>query len=158
MKKYLPYLAIIFAALLWSVDAFLRQSLYSLSPLLIITIEHGIGSLLFIPILIKYWVKIKILKQIGWVSLLWISFLGGICGTYFYTKALGYVDYIDLSIVVLLQKFQPLFAVSLATIILKEKLSKRYLVLALFAMIGGYLVTFGTVSYTHLTLPTTPYV
>jgi len=44
---------------------------------------------------------------------------------------------------VLLQKFQPLFAVSLAAIILKEKLSKRYLVLALFAMIGGYLVTFG---------------
>ena len=72
-----------------------------------------------------------------------ISLLGGICGTYFYTKALGYVGYIDLSIVVLLQKFQPLFAVSLAAIILKEKLSKRYLVLALFAMIGGYLVTFG---------------
>ena len=143
MKKYLPYLAIIVAALLWSLDAFLRQSLYSLSPLLIITIEHGIGSLLFIPILNKYWVKIKILKQTGWVSILWISFLGGICGTYFYTKALGYVGYIDLSIVVLLQKFQPLFAVSLAAIILKEKLSRRYLVLALFAMIGGYLVTFG---------------
>lgn len=143
MKKYLPYFAIIIAALLWSLDAFLRQSLYSLSPLLIITIEHGIGSLLFIPTLIKYWTKIKILKQTGWVSLLWISFLGGICGTYFYTKALGYVGYIDLSIVVLLQKFQPLFAVSLAAIILKEKLSKRYLVLALFAMIGGYLVTFG---------------
>jgi len=69
MKKYLPYLAIIVAALLWSVDAFLRQSLYSLSPLLIITIEHGIGSLLFIPILNKYWVKIKILKQTGWVSI-----------------------------------------------------------------------------------------
>ena len=143
MKKYLPYFAIIVAALLWSLDAFLRQSLYSLSPLLIITIEHGIGSLLFIPTLLKYWTKIKILKQTGWVSLLWISFLGGICGTYFYTKALGYVGYIDLSIVVLLQKFQPLFAVSLAAIILKEKLSKRYLVLALFAMIGGYLVTFG---------------
>ena len=70
MKKYLPYLAIIIAALLWSVDAFLRQSLYSLSPLLIITIEHGIGSLLFIPLLYKYWVKIKMLNQTGWVSLL----------------------------------------------------------------------------------------
>ena len=143
MKKYLPHLTIIIAALLWSVDAFLRQSLYSLSPLLIITIEHGIGSLLFTPILIKYWDNVKKLKQPGWVSVLWIAFFGGICGTYFYTKALGYVGYIDLSIVVLLQKFQPLFAVSLAAIILKEKLSKRYLVLALFAMLGGYLVTFG---------------
>jgi len=143
MKKYLPHLSIIFAALLWSLDAFLRQSLYSLSPLLIITIEHGVGSLLFIPIIIKYWNKIKTLKQTGWISILWISLFGGICGTYFYTKALGYVGYIDLSIVVLLQKFQPLFAVSLAAIILKERLSSRYLILALFAMIGGYLVTFG---------------
>lgn len=144
MNKYLPHLAIIFAALLWSMDAFLRQSLYSLSPLLIITIEHGVGGLLFIPIIIKYWNKIKTIKQTGWVSILWISFLGGIGGTYFYTKALGYVGYIDLSIVILLQKFQPLFAVSLAAIILKERLSKRYLILAMFAMIGGYLVTFGT--------------
>ena len=141
MKKYLPHLSIIFAALLWSVDAFLRQSLYSLSPLLIITIEHGVGSLLFIPIIIKYWNKIKILKQTGWISILWISLLGGICGTYFYTKALGYVGYIDLSIVVLLQKFQPLFAVSLAAIILKERLSSRYLILALFSFTITYKLT-----------------
>ena len=143
MKKYLPHLAIIIAALLWSLDAFLRQSLYTLSPLLIITLEHGIGSLLFIPILVGNWKKLKTLKQTVWISLLWISILGGICGTYFYTKALSYVGYIDLSVVVLLQKFQPLFAVSLAAIILKEKLSKRYLILAFCAMVGGYLVTFG---------------
>ena len=86
---------------------FLRQSLYSLSPLLVITLEHGIGSLLFAPILIHNWIKLKTLKQTVWISLLWISILGGICGTYFYTKALSYVGYIDLSVVVLLQKFQP---------------------------------------------------
>ena len=144
MNRYYPHLAIIISALLWSLDAFLRQSLYSLSPLLVITLEHGIGSLLFAPILISNWIKLKPLKQTVWISLLWISNLGGICGTYFYTKALSYVGYIDLSVVVLLQKFQPIFAVSLAAIILKEKLSKRYLILALFAMIGGYLVTFGS--------------
>ncbi len=143
MIRYLPHLAIIIAALLWSLDAFLRQSLYTLSPLLVITLEHGVGSLLFTPILIRNWGKLKRLKQTVWISLLWISILGGICGTYFYTKALSYVGYIDLSVVVLLQKFQPLFAVSLAAIVLKEKLSKRYLILALCAMIGGYLVTFG---------------
>ena len=144
MNRYLPHLAIIIAALLWSLDAFLRQSLYTLSPLLIITLEHGIGSVLFAPILIGNWKKLKTLKQTVWISLLWISILGGICGTYFYTKALSYVGYIDLSVVILLQKFQPLFAVSLAAIVLQEKLSKRYLTLALFAMIGGYLVTFGS--------------
>ena len=85
MIKYLPHLAIIIAALLWSLDAFLRQSLYTLSPLLIITLEHGIGSLLFIPILVGNWKKLKTLKQTVWISLLWISILGGICGTYFYS-------------------------------------------------------------------------
>ena len=147
MVKYLPYLAIIFAALLWSADALLRQSLYTISPLLVITLEHGIGALIFLPILKKFWPEIKKLRQAGWISILWISLLGGICGTYFYTKALSYVGYIDLSVVVLLQKFQPVFAMSLAAIILKEKLSKRYITLAMVAIIGGYFITFGNNSF-----------
>ena len=143
MYKYAPHLAVIFAALLWSVDALLRQSLYALPALLIITIENGVGTLIFIPFLKKYWNDIKGLLQSGWISILWISLLGGMGGTYFYTKALSYVGYIDLSIVVLLQKLQPVFAMSLAAIILKEKLSKKYILLAFLAIIGGYLVTFG---------------
>jgi drug/metabolite transporter (DMT)-like permease len=143
MYKYAPHLAVIFAALLWSIDALLRQSLYALPPLLIITIEHGVGTIIFIPFLKKYWDDIKGLLQSGWISILWISLLGGMGGTYFYTKALSYVGYIDLSIVVLLQKLQPVFAMSLAAIILKEKLSKKYILLAFLAIIGGYLVTFG---------------
>ena len=149
MIKYSPYIAIIFAALLWSADALLRQSLYTISPLLIITLEHGIGALIFLPLIKKFWPKIKKLSQAGWVSILWISLLGGICGTYFYTKALSYVGYIDLSVVVLLQKFQPIFAMSLASIILKEKLSKQYMVLATTAIIGGYFITFGGNPLTH---------
>ena len=143
MYKYAPHLAVIFAALLWSVDALLRQSLYALSALLIVTIEHGVGTLIFIPFLKKYWNDIKGLLQSGWISILWISLFGGMGGTYFYTRALSYVGYIDLSIVVLLQKLQPVFAMSLAAIILKEKLSKKYILLAFLAIIGGYLVTFG---------------
>ena len=143
MYKYAPHFAVIFAALLWSIDALLRQSLYTLPVLLIISIEHGLGALIFIPFLKKYWDDIKGLLQSGWISILWISLLGGMGGTYFYTKALSYVGYIDLSIVVLLQKLQPVFAMSLAAIILKEKLYKKYIVLAFLAIIGGYLVTFG---------------
>ena len=143
MKKYLPYLSIITAAFLWSIDAYIRQSLFLLSPLLIITIEHGIGSIIFLPSIIKNWNKIINITKKGWLSILGVSFLGGVLGTYFYTKALGYTGYIELSIVVLLQKFQPLFAISLATIILKEKITKRFIILSIIAVIGGYLVTFG---------------
>ena len=143
MKKYLPYLSIITAAFLWSIDAYIRQSLFLLSPLLIITIEHGMGSIIFLPSIIKNWDKIINITKKGWLSIIGVSFLGGVLGTYFYTKALGYTGYIELSIVVLLQKFQPLFAISLATIILKEKITKRFIILSIIAVIGGYLVTFG---------------
>ena len=89
------------------------------------------------------WKEISDLHQRGWISILWISVCGGILGTFFYTKALSYVNFIDLSVVVLLQKFQPIFAIALAAIILKEKITRRFLVLAVTAIVGGYFVTFG---------------
>ena len=149
MKKLLPPLAVIFAALLWSLDGILRQELYSISSLLVVALEHSIGALLFLPFLIKEKEKLKQLKQTGWVSIAWISICGGILGTFFYTKALSYINYIDLSVVVLIQKLQPLFAIALASLILKEKLSSRFIILAIIAMLGGYLVTFGTTSYSN---------
>lgn len=143
MKKYLPPLAVIAAAFLWSLDGLLRQQLFSVSSFLIITLEHALGAILFLPFLIKGWNNVKTLDQRGWGSIMWISICGGILGTFFYTKALSYINYIDLSVVVLLQKFQPIFAIILAAVILKEKLSNRFLLLAVTALVGGYLVTFG---------------
>ena len=143
MKKYLPPLAVITAAFLWSLDGLLRQQLSSVSSFLIITLEHVLGAFLFLPFLIKGWDEVKKLNQRGWGSMLWISICGGILGTFFYTKALSYINYIDLSVVVLLQKFQPIFAIILAAVVLKEKLSNRFLLLAGTALVGGYLVTFG---------------
>ncbi len=143
MKKYAPALAVIMAAILWSFDGFIRQNLFTLPSFLIITIEHVIGAILFFPFLLKGWKEISALRQRGWISILWVSVCGGILGTFFYTKALSYVNYIDLSVVVLLQKFQPIFAIALAAVTLKEKITKRFLILAGMAIIGGYFVTFG---------------
>ena len=143
MKKYLPIFAIIFAALLWSLDGFLRQELYSISSFLIVTIEHVIGAIVFLPFLLKGKKEIFAMGQRAWSSIFWISVFGGILGLFFYTKALSYINYIDLSVVVLLQKFQPLFAISLAAVVLKEHISKRFLLLAIMALVGGYFVTFG---------------
>ncbi|MDC0234939.1 DMT family transporter [Candidatus Marinimicrobia bacterium] len=146
MKKYLPALAVIFAAFLWSFDGFIRQNLFALPSFLIISLEHVIGAILFLPLLIKGWKEVSSLGQRGWISVLWISIFGGVLGTFFYTKALSYVNYIDLSVVVLLQKLQPIFAIALAGVILKEKITKRFIILAFAAIVGGYLVTFGSSS------------
>ena len=146
MKKYLPALAVIFAAFLWSFDGFIRQNLFALPSFLIVSLEHVIGAILFLPLLIRGWKEVSSLGQRGWISVLWISIFGGVLGTFFYTKALSYVNYIDLSVVVLLQKLQPIFAIALAGVILKEKITKQFIILAFAAIVGGYLVTFGSSS------------
>ncbi len=144
MKKYLPPLAIILAATLWSFDGFLRQNLSAIPSFTIVALEHALGAVLFLPLLLKGWKEVSQVNQRTWVSVLWISVCGGILGTFFYTKALSYIQYIDLSVVVILQKFQPLFAIALAAVILKEPITKRFTLLAAGAIAGGYLVTFGS--------------
>ena len=151
--KYLPPVAIIFAAVLWSFDGFLRQKLPD-NPfdsfaalisfaLMIILLEHAMGGVLFLPILIRGVKQLKSLHEQSWISVAWVAIFGGILGTVSYTAALFHMQYIELSVVVLLQKFQPLFAIGLAAVILKEPLTKRFILLAGMALIGGYLVTFG---------------
>ncbi|PIS04699.1 MAG: EamA family transporter [Candidatus Buchananbacteria bacterium CG10_big_fil_rev_8_21_14_0_10_42_9] len=135
-------LLIILAAFLWSLDGFLRQSLYSLPSTLIVFLEHVLGFIVTLPFLIKLWPNLKKITKTDWFSVLWVAFLGGVLGTVFFTKALGLVGYIDLSVVILLQKLQPIFAITLAIIILKEKPSHRYWWYVIVALIGGYLVTF----------------
>ena len=109
---------------------------------MVVLLEHFFGALLLTPLLFKGWQEIKTLPNRAWISVLWVSLFGGLLGTFFYTKALSYINYIDLSVVVLLQKFQPFFAIGLAAVLLREPLTKNYLICAVAAIAGGYLVTF----------------
>jgi len=72
-----------------------------------------------------------------------ISLTGGVVGTMAITKALFYVNYVNLSIVILIQKLQPVFAITFAILLLKERPSKSFYGWAALAVIGAYLVTFG---------------
>ncbi len=135
-------MAIMCAAVLWSFDGLLRQYLLEVPSLMVVLLEHFFGALLLTPLLFKGWKEIKTLPNRAWISVLWVSLFGGLLGTFFYTKALSYINYIDLSVVVLLQKFQPFFAIGLAAVLLREPLTKNYLICAVAAIAGGYLVTF----------------
>ena len=140
--KYLGPVAIMCAAVLWSFDGLLRQYLSEVPALMVVLLEHFFGALLLTPLLFKGWQEIKTLPNRAWISVLCVSLFGGLLGTFFYTKALSYINYIDLSVVVLLQKFQPFFAIGLAAVLLREPLTKNYLICAVAAIAGGYLVTF----------------
>jgi len=76
--QYIGPASIVFAAFLWSLDALLRQSLYSLPSMVIVFSEHALGFLLTLPWFIRYWPKIKKLDQKTWISILWVAVFGGL--------------------------------------------------------------------------------
>lgn len=132
---------IIIAATLWALDGVIRRNLYSLPPITIIFFEHLIGLIILLPFAWKLVIKEKIGKR-EWILLSVIAILSGLLGTLWFTTALLKVHFISFSVVFLLQKLQPLFAIGTASIFLKEKISKAYLPWAGLALISAYFVTF----------------
>ena len=136
-------LFIVFAAFLWAVDGIaLRPVLYSLPVSLVVFIEHGLAFLVMLPFLVVEFKELKKLKTSDWSAFLWVAIFGGVLGTMFITKALFYVQFVNLSVVVLIQKLQPIFAIFLAGIILKEKMPKRFFLWSAIAILATYFVTF----------------
>lgn len=142
-----PWL-IILAALLWAFDGIVRRNLYSLPPITIIFFEHIFGLVLLLPFVWKNLFIEKLNKRNIWLLIL-IAILSGLLGTLWFTTALLKVHFISFSVVFLLQKLQPIFAITTASIFLKEKFDKRYIKWAIVALISAYFVTFknGYVSF-----------
>ena len=135
---------IIVAASLWAVDGIvLRPSLYSLPVTLVVFIESSIVALILTPFFRKHFLVIKNLTPKDWLAFIGVALFGGAIGTMAITKALFYVDYVNLSIVVFIQKMQPIFAIALAGIVLKEKLNKEFFLWSTIAIISAYIMTFG---------------
>lgn len=142
IKKIGPVFIII-ASLLWSLDGILRRSLYSLPPATIVFFEHALGLLIMTPFFIIPAIKeLKHLSKKEWIAILVVSLFSGALGTIFYTSALAQVNYIQFSVVVLLQQLQPIWAISMAALLLKEKISKRFIIWAILAIVASYFVTF----------------
>ena len=143
MYRFAP-LFVIIAAALWGIDGILlRPELFNLPVPLVVFTESSIVALLLSPILFKYKSEFKLLAAKDWLAFLGVALFGGAIGTMAITKALFYVNYVNLSIVILIQKLQPIFALILASFLLKEKLTKSFFVWSGVAISGTYLMTFG---------------
>lgn len=143
MKRFAPFF-VIFAASLWAIDGIvLRPSLYNLPVTLVVFIESTVVALLLTPFMYKYFDDAKKLTLKDWLAYFGVALLGGAIGTMAITKALFYVNYVNLSIVILIQKLQPVFAISLAAIFLKERQPREFFFWASLAIIGAYFMTFG---------------
>jgi drug/metabolite transporter (DMT)-like permease len=134
-------LLILSAAALWALDGILRRSLYHLPAITIISIEHWIGALL---ITIFCWNSLKKiqLNRTSLVLIAGVALFSGILGTLFFTQALLATQFIPFSVVFLLQKLQPLFAILFGWIVLRETLPKHFIPWAALALIAAFFVTF----------------
>ena len=143
MNKFAPVFVII-AASLWGIDGIiLRPALYNLPVPLVVLIETSIVAILLTPILVLRLKSIKQLELKDWLAFIGVGRLGGAIGTMAITKALFYVNFVNLSVVILIQKLQPVFALTFAALFLKERLPKEFFFWASLAILGAYLMTFG---------------
>jgi len=122
-------------------DGIVRRSLYVLPPIIIVFFEHFVGAILLTPLVVKGFKKEK-LSKLEWGAVGTVALLSSLLGTLWFTTALLMTSYISFSVVFLLQKLQPLFAVVTARIVLKEKINKRYALWATIALIAAYFITF----------------
>lgn len=130
---------ILIAASLWAFDGIIRRSLFVFSPLQIVFLEHLVGTIFLLPIIFK--TNFSNLKKV-WLDLGIVSLFSGLLGTILFTAALQQVFFISFSVVFLLQKLQPLFAIGSAKILLKEKFNKDYWFWAVIALIAAFYITF----------------
>jgi drug/metabolite transporter (DMT)-like permease len=137
-------LSISVAATMWGLDGVvLTPRLYNLDVGYVVFILHILPFLIMQAFLYRQWKYLKNFTGKDYLVFLLIALFGGAIGTMSIVKALFLVNFKELSIVVLLQKLQPVFAISLAAILLKERLNKYFMVWASIAILGGYFLTFG---------------
>src|SRR3989338_1501794 len=134
-------LLIFIAAILWGLDGILRRSLFSLPPITIVFFEHLIGAIIIAPFLYRAW-KSERLNTKEWQALGLVSLFSGVLGTLFFTTALLKVNFIAFSVVFLIQKVQPIFAVAMGRLVLGEQVTRQYVAWAALALAAGYFVTF----------------
>ena len=132
------------AATLWGVEAvILIPRLFHLKVPFVVFLLHLLPFIGMTLIFGKTEIKnIKSLPKIDLFYYFLVALFGGALGTLSIVKALFLMNFEHLTIITLLQKLQPVFAILLARILLKERLGKNFLPWATLALIGGYFLTF----------------
>ena len=132
-------LLVILGSALWGTDALFRRPLTgSLSPITIVLLEHCVLALAVLPVAVRCRGEFKALAGRDYAALLLISLGGSVAATSLFTFAMKYGNP---SVVILLQKTQPLFTVLLARILLRERPAGWFWPFFALAMTGACLVS-----------------
>ncbi|MGL5543917.1 MAG: DMT family transporter [Cetobacterium sp.] len=143
-KQYLGAGLICLAATMWGFDGIvLTPRLFKLDVAYVVFVLHLLPLLGMSLIFGKSEIgNIKKLNKEDLFFYFLIALFGGALGTLSIVKALFLVNFNHLTVVTLLQKLQPVFAIVLARILLGEKVGKNFIFWALAALVSGYFLTF----------------
>ncbi len=137
-------IAISISAIMWGFDGVvLTPRLYNLDVIYVVFMLHLIPFVLMNIFFFRQYAHIKNFVRQDYITFMLIAVFGGTLGTYAIVKALFLVNFQQLSVVVLLQKLQPIFAIVLAGVLLGERIRKDFALWASVAVIASYFLTFG---------------
>lgn len=137
-------LAVAFSAMLWGVDGILlTPQLYNLNTAFVVFLLHLFPFALMNVFFFREYRLLKTMTRSDFIYFMLVALFGGALGTLAIVKSLFLLNFNNLSVIVLLQKLQPVFAILLARVILKERIKKGFALWALIALIAGYFMTFG---------------
>lgn len=137
-------IAISISAIMWGFDGVvLTPRLNNLDVAWVVFVLHAIPFLLMNIFLFKQYRNLTTFLKQDYILFFLVALFGGAIGTIAIVKALFLVNFHQLSVVVLLQKLQPIFAIILASILLKEKIKKHFALWASIAIASSYFLTFG---------------
>jgi drug/metabolite transporter (DMT)-like permease len=138
---YVSVLLVAVGAAMWGTDGILRVPLLEVaSASQIVLLEHLVLLLFSVPAVVLGWRFLRGLGAAQWVALLIIGWGGSAIATLLFTAAFAVGNP---TVVILLQKTQPLFAIALAAILLRERLGWAYWPCFAVAMVGAYMISFG---------------
>jgi drug/metabolite transporter (DMT)-like permease len=138
-----------FAAFLWAFDGVV------LTPWVVdlglsdvptfVFMLHAVSSIFLSYFIFTKSSELKNLDKKDWLAFGLTGLFGGALGTMAIIAAIVqvYSEGLNISVVLLLQKLQPIFAILLAYLWLKERPRKVFYIWALVALVGSYLLTFG---------------
>lgn len=126
---------IMIACFTWALDTLIRYPLLNqgYSTLQIVLFEHLTLVVFTLPLLWRHRRALRSLNGLGFVSLFFIGGIGSAIGTLAFTQAF---HYLNPTVVILLQKLQPIVAILAAAWLLKERI-QHYFVYWSFVIIGG---------------------
>lgn len=141
-------LLVALGAAIWGTDTVLRAPLSAAfaAPVLLVLAEHLVLALYAVPAVWRGRREVLSLDLPRWGALAVVGFGGSATATVLFTTGLFRAFEAgegSINTVFLLQQTQPLFAIAAAAVVLKERLTIRYVPIFAVAAVGAYLLAFG---------------